>query len=81
LDPSSYRRICWTLDSRALTYPVTRGGVTNIWIQSLDGAPPQQLTNFRDGLIFDFAWSRDGKQLALSRGLINSDVVLISNFK
>jgi hypothetical protein len=39
------------------------------------------MTNFADGSIFNFAWSRDGKQLFLVRGAINSDVVLISNVK
>jgi Tol biopolymer transport system component len=81
LDPSSSRRIRWMPDGRALAYPVNRGGVFNLWAQPLDGGPPKQLTDFRDGQIFDFAWSRDGKQLALSRGLINSDVVLITDFK
>jgi len=35
------------------------------------------LSNFKSDLIFWFDWSRDGKQLALSRGTVNSDVVLI----
>ena len=30
---------------------------------------------------FDFAWSRDGKQLALARGTVVSDVVFFSDFK
>src|SRR5262245_10101374 len=76
-----YRPIVWTHDGRAVAYPVTRGGVSNIWTQPLDGGPSKQLTDFRDGLIFDFAWSRDGKQLALSRGAVNSDVVMISGFR
>jgi Tol biopolymer transport system component len=77
----TFRRPIWTPDGRAVAYPIYRGGATNIWAQPLDGGPPKQLTDFRDGLIFNFAWSRDGKQLALSRGIINSDVVLISNFR
>lgn len=81
LDPSSARPIRWTPDGRAVAYAVTRSGISNLWSQPLDGGPPKQLTDFRDGLIFDFAWSRDGKQLALSRGVVNSDVVLISNFE
>ncbi len=81
LDPSYHRPVRWTSDGRAVAYPVTRGSISNLWAQPLDGGPQKQLTDFRDGLIFDFAWSRGGKQLALSRGLINSDVVLISNFK
>jgi hypothetical protein len=32
-------------------------------------------------LIFDFAWSRDGKQLMLAKGNETSDVILISNFR
>lgn len=77
----SFRPIVWTPDGRAVAYPATRGGVSNIWAQQLNGGSPRQLTDFRDRLIFDFAWSKDGKQLALSRGLINSDVALIQNFK
>ncbi|MBO0862496.1 MAG: PD40 domain-containing protein, partial [Chloracidobacterium sp.] len=43
--------------------------------------PPNRLTDFENQINFDFAWSRDGKQIAFSRGVINSDVVLISNFR
>ena len=31
--------------------------------------------------IFEFAWSRDGRQLAISQGKVSGDVVLISQFK
>ena len=81
--PSSslYRAIRWTPDGRGVAYPVTQGRVSNLWSQPLDGSPPSQLTDFKDQLIFDFAWSRDGRQIAFSRGVINSDVVLISNFR
>ena len=75
------RRIRWTSDGRALTYPDTRNGVPNIWAQPLDGSPPKQLTNFTTDQIFAYAWSRDGKQLACARGNRNSDVVLISAIK
>jgi len=39
-----------------------------------------QITNFTDGVIRSFAWSRDGKLLAISRGVPSSDVVLIIGF-
>jgi len=71
----------WTTDGRALTYIETRQGVSNLWSQPLAGGPPKQLTNFPSETIFNFAWSRDGKQLALARGVVNNDVVLISNFR
>jgi serine/threonine protein kinase/sugar lactone lactonase YvrE len=71
----------WTPDGRALAYVDTRNGVSNIVAQPLDGGAPKQLTDFKADRIFSFDYSRDGRQLALSRGTINNDVVLISNFK
>jgi eukaryotic-like serine/threonine-protein kinase len=70
----------WTADGRAIVY-VARGGVSNLWAQPVDGGAPKQLTNFTNDLIFAFDFSSDGKQLALSRGTMTSDVILISNFK
>jgi serine/threonine protein kinase/Tol biopolymer transport system component len=71
----------WTVDGQSLVYGVTKKGVTNLWVQPLDGSPPKQLTNFASEQIFGFDLSRDGKQVAMSRGTQTSDVVLISNFK
>jgi len=71
----------WTLDGRALTYVDTINGVSNIWSLPLDGGPPKQLTDFKTDQIFWFDFSRDGKQLALSRGTQTSDVILIRYFK
>ena len=71
----------WAPDSKALQYAMVRDGVSNIWGQPLAGGPPTQLTHFKTDLILDFAWSLDGKQLALTRGNFNSNVVLISNFQ
>ncbi len=71
----------WTTDGRALTYIDTREGVSNLWSQPLAGGPSKQLTNFQAETIFGFAWSRDGKRLALIRGVVNNDVVLINNFR
>jgi Tol biopolymer transport system component len=73
--------IQWTPDGHALAFIRTSGGVSNIWTQPLDGSAQKQLTDFKDQRIFNFAWSRDGKQLALSRGVSNADVVLITGFK
>ena len=71
----------WAPDGQALDYALTRGGASNIWRQALAGGAPKQITNFKSDRIFFFAWSRDGKQLALERGNTPSDVVLISNFQ
>jgi Tol biopolymer transport system component len=79
--PSGSPPVRWTADGRAVTYIATRAGVSNIWLQPIDGTPPRQLTDYKDGRIFWFDWSRDGKWLAASRGVVTTDVILISNAK
>jgi eukaryotic-like serine/threonine-protein kinase len=71
----------WTPSGKALNYLLTRNGATNIWEQPLTGGAPRQITSFTSGRIFDFAWSRDGKQLLLTKGNQSSDVILISSFR
>ena len=71
----------WMPDSRALAYIRTQNGVSNLWSQPIDGSPPKQLTDFKADRIFSFEWSRDGKQLALSRGTVSRDVVMIKDFR
>jgi serine/threonine protein kinase/Tol biopolymer transport system component len=68
----------WTPDSRGLVYVDTHAGVENLWVQSLDGSPAKQLTNFNESHVFSFDWSRSGT-LVTSRGVITGDVVLISD--
>ena len=68
----------WSADSRNLTFVDNRGGFQNVWAQPIDGGPARQLTDFRNRDIFSFDWSRDGN-LVTSKGVITSDVVLISD--
>ncbi|MEO8433715.1 MAG: protein kinase [Pyrinomonadaceae bacterium] len=79
LDLSGYNYFRWTPDGRSLAY-VDQTKSSNISSQIIDGGPSKQLTNFKSDLVFSFAWSRDGKQLALARGTVNKDVILITNF-
>jgi Tol biopolymer transport system component/DNA-binding winged helix-turn-helix (wHTH) protein len=72
------RQIRWTSDGAALTYVDARSGVSNIWVQPLDGSPVKQITNFTTDRIIAYAWSPDGKRLACVRGNQSSDVVLIA---
>ena len=67
----------WTPDGTGLTYMASVSGVGQLWLQPLAGGPPRQLTRFTSDNIFGFAWSRDGKQLVISRGSTISDAVLI----
>jgi serine/threonine protein kinase len=71
----------WTADGQALTYVVDREGVSNIWSQPLGGGPLKPLTDFQSDQIFAFDWSHDGQQLAVTRGVWASDVVLMRHFR
>lgn len=71
----------WTSDGRGIYFIALNDGISNIWRQPIDGGQPAQVTNFTIGRIFNFAFSSDGSRLALSRGTLNSDVVLIENAK
>ncbi len=79
--PLGARILRWAPSGKALQYRLTRNGAGNIWEQPLEGGEPHQVTKFTSGLIFEFDWSGDGKQLLLSRGNESSDVILISNFR
>ncbi|MFI5059434.1 MAG: protein kinase [Candidatus Acidiferrales bacterium] len=79
--PSGTNGLHWSPDQKGLQYLLTRKGATNVWEQPLTGGAPRQVTNFTSGLIFDFSWTRNGKQLLLAKGEDTSDVVLISNFR
>ncbi len=73
--------IHWTGDMRAVSYADQQKGVSNIWQQPLAGGAPQQLTHFTANQIYFFDWSGDGKQLALCRGEVESETVLVTNFR
>jgi serine/threonine protein kinase/Tol biopolymer transport system component len=67
----------WTPAGDAVAYARTDNGVDNIWALPVAGGAARQITRFREGRIFQFAWSGSGKQLALVRGNTTSDAVLL----
>jgi eukaryotic-like serine/threonine-protein kinase len=69
----------FSYDGHSLIYINTQSGVSNLWSQPLDGAAPKQITDFKSDLIYRFAYSRDGKQLALARGNVSRDAVMIES--
>jgi Tol biopolymer transport system component len=71
----------WTPDGRAILYADDRSGAANIWSQPVAGGQPVQLTDFTSDNIYSFDLSRDGRQLALARGFVSSDVVVMSESK
>lgn len=72
-----FQPLRWTSDGRALTYIHERDGVSNVWAQPVAGGPPEPITDFTTERIFSFAVSPDDKQIALARGSIANDVILI----
>ncbi len=67
----------FTPDGKTIAYAILDKGVGNIWVEPLDGSKGHQLTNFTSEQITSFAWSPDGKRLAVSRGELTSDVILL----
>ena len=73
-------RLRWAPDGRGLTYADAAG--TNLWVQPIDGGAPRQLTTLADNKrIVNFAWSPDGKQLAITRAVTTSDIVLLKGVR
>jgi len=85
--PSSYNlfNLGWTPDGRALAYVRnTTGNTQSLYMQPLAGGAPVQLTHFdsEPALVSAYAWSRDGKKLAITRAKYNdTDVVMFSGFR
>ncbi|MFY9572275.1 MAG: protein kinase, partial [Blastocatellia bacterium] len=69
----------WSADSKSILYLDDKDGVSNVWSQSVEGGPAKQLTKFAADQIFSFDWSRDGKVMVCSRGVVTTDVVLIKD--
>jgi TolB protein len=66
----------YTPDGKSIVYVVREKGVDNLWEQSLDGRNRKQLTFFSKDLIFRYSYSKDGKQIAIERGNVESDAFL-----
>ena len=73
-------RVDWSPDGD-IVYAKTADGVSNLVAQPVSGGDLRPITNFTSDRIFWFEYSRDGKQLAVSRGQLRGDVVLITGFK
>ena len=71
----------WTPDGRSLAAMDIRSGTPNLWSGIFADGPAKQLTHFTSGVVWDFAWSPDGKSIALARGTDQSDAVLFISAK
>jgi Tol biopolymer transport system component len=73
----TWKFVRWSPDGKSIAYANNPGGLSDIWLQPLDGSQPRPLTDFRAKQIIAFDWSRDGRSLAFVRGVETRDVVLI----
>ena len=69
--------MAFTPDGKYVAYIIRDQDVDNVFVQSLDGSPGHQITNFTSQHIAEFQWSPDGKTLAVARAQDTSDVVLL----
>ena len=77
-NPHITRSVHFTPDGKSLAYGVRENGIDNVWVQPIDGGPGHYITKFAsDQSRGGFAWSPDGKTLAILRGRLESDVVLL----
>jgi serine/threonine protein kinase len=65
-------------DGTAVYYPVKEKGVSNIVRQPLNGGPPTIVTDFTDLTAFGYSYDWASNRLAITRGKVNSDVVVIT---
>jgi hypothetical protein len=71
----------WGVNDQNFTYLLRRDGISNIWVRLKPDAPLKPLTNFTDGLITAFDYSPDFQQLAIARGEVLSDAVMLRDFR
>ena len=75
-------RIAWTPDRHGMAFLDSRNGDANIWATSLDKKSlAKPVTNFTTPSTVNFEWTRDGKQLVVSRATTINDAMMITNAK
>jgi Tol biopolymer transport system component len=79
IDQSLANLSAFSPDGLAIVGDALRNGGTTLLYQPLDGSTPHELFNPSPESIRDFNWSPSGKQLAVARVKLSSDVVLITD--
>ncbi len=77
IDPRASWPFAFAPDGKSVVFAVREKGVSNLWMQPLDGTAPHQLTHFASERIEKFLFSRDGTKIAMQRGHVESDAVLL----
>ena len=64
-------------DGKSIVYAIRDKGVSNLWLQPLDGSQAKQFTHFTSEGIEKFLFSTDGTKIGIERGHLESDAVLL----
>lgn len=67
----------WSGDGSMLYFVNLDGGVSNVWAVNIADGTQSMFTNFTTGRVFNFAFSPEGGRLALARGTVESDVLVL----
>jgi len=84
--PGLAQSVGWIPDGSAIAFLLydTQASARHLYMQLLAGGPPMQLTHFTSepSNVVAYAWSRDGKKIAITRARFNdTDVVMFSGFR
>jgi len=74
----------WTPDGKGLTFLSTIKNAQHVMMQPLAGGPPVQLTHYETepAMVAEYAWSKDGKKLAVARQKYNSrDIMMFTDYR
>ena len=65
--PDGESKARWSPDGKYLSFTSSRGGLagSQIWLMDRRGGEAKQLTDIKKGDLSDYAWSPDGKKIAL----------------
>jgi Tol biopolymer transport system component/DNA-binding winged helix-turn-helix (wHTH) protein len=67
----------WSSDGQSIFYINYNSGVSNLWKVNIADGSTSAVTSFKVGRVYNFAYSSDGEKLALARGAVESDAVMI----
>ena len=77
----SRRGPVWTPDGKSITFMDYVGERSDLWAQPIDGSPRFKLTDFGRPWLSRRAYSKDGKRIALTRGEIFWNAVMLKGLK
>jgi Tol biopolymer transport system component len=69
--------VLWSPTGKSLNLVFADKGASNIFEQSLNGAPARRLTNFKSETIYDVSWNADQRKLFMTRGHADGNLVVV----